>query len=436
MKQAISASISRRRRVLKGSAVLVAAALIAPSVTACSPTSGNNATGGSNDKTFTIYWNAGHGYKAYEKVIDDFGKKNHLTINWQKLQWPDLTTKLVANFTAGSVPDLVEEQGAGTGVQYGVQGNVMALDKFIAKDGGKMGFPDDFQAAAVTARQYKGKTYAIPLHLTALGLLFYNKKMLKDAGFSSPPKTWDEFLNVAQKTTKTNVYGFAANSDPAYSAPFFAQAGVTRGDAATGQFLEPPSAANRALQFLQDMIFKYKVSPVPVASTDYSGPQKLFSAGRAAMFVSGPWDLLPVRQASSGIDWGVAPPLTDVTQASTLAGSGLMIPAKSAHPELAWELIQELTTLKVELAVTKEVGMTMPRVSWGKAPQVAGDPVLAAVATTLNVLVQPDPTLPATGKSDQIGNLYKVAYQKIVIQDQPVGPTLEQYRSQAKAALK
>lgn len=422
---------ARTRRAIAIAAVAAAGVALA----ACTPA--NGAPGGGGDsKTFTIYWNAGHAYKEYKKVIDDFGAEHDLKINWQKYQWPDLTTKLVADFRSGNVPDLVEEQSAGTGVQYGVQGNVMALNDYIKQDGKKMGFPSDFQEAAVTARQYEGKTYSIPLHLTANGLLFYNKDLLREAGYDTPPTTWDEFLDVAKKTTKGDVYGFAVNSDYSYGDPWYVQQGVTYSDASKGEFMQPEAAAEKSLQFLQDLVYKEKVSPVPVATTDYSGPQKLFSAGRAAMFVSGPWDILPVTEGSGDIKWGIAPPLTGSKQAATLAGGGLMIPKKAKHADLAWELIQKLTDVKVELAVTKDTGMTMPRKSWAKDPQIASDDLLSAVAKSLSVVVQPDPALAATGKLNQLSDLYKTAYQEIVIQDKPVADALATFRNQAKAAIK
>lgn len=420
-----------RRNLLRlglGTAVLGAVGTGA----ACAPVT--PATNAGKANTFTLYWNAGHAYQAYKQVIDQFGKEHDLQINWQKFQWPDLTTKLVADFKSGNVPDLVEEVGAGTGIQYGIAGNVLAVDD-LAKANAGVKFPDDFIDRAVTARQYEGKTYSVPFHLTANGLLFYNKTLLADAGISTPPATWEEFLEMAKATTKGDISGTALNSDPAYSAPFYFQQGVAFSDAAKGEFLVPEEAANQAHQFMQDLIYVHQVSPAPVATTDYSGPQKLFSAKRAASFLSGPWDLGPVRQGSPDIDLGVAPPLKGRVHASALAGAGLMIPAKAKNPELSWELVGKLTALETELAATKEAGMSMPRKSWAKDPAIAADETLKVVATALGLVAEQDVELAASGKASQIGELYKKAYQQIVIQQRPVAESLRDFRTQAKAAL-
>jgi len=400
----------------------------------CAPVTPSSGQGGGAN-TFTIYWNAGHAYKVYEQVIDQFGKDRDLQINWQKFQWPDLTTKLTADFKSGNVPDLVEEMTAGVGIQYGVTDNVMAIDD-LAKSDTAMKFPDDFIEAAVTARRYEGKTYSVPFHLTANGLVFYNKQLLSDAGISAPPSTWEEFLEMARATTKGDVKGTALNSDPTYSYPFLYQQGAMLSNIAKGEFVTPEVAATKALQFMQDLIYVEKVSPAPVATTDYSGPQKLFSAKRVASFLSGPWDLGPVRQGSPDIDLGLAPPLKGSVRASAMAGAGLMIPAKAKNPELSWELVGKLTALDAELAATKEAGMTMPRKSWAQDPAVASDETLKVVATALKLVAKQDPELPATGRVNQINELYKKAYQQIVIQQRPVEESLAEFRTQAKAALR
>lgn len=400
--------------------------------TACGPIQPDASNGGGGAGTFTIYWNAGHAYDAYEAVIDQFGKDHDLQINWQKFQWPDLTTKLVADFQSGNVPDLVEEPAIST--QYGMSGDVLALDDLAAADPA-MKFPDDFIDAAVASRQYEGTTYAIPMHLTANGLLFYNKQLLSTAGFHAAPTTWEEFLEVTRATTTGDVSGTALNSDHTYSAPFYYQQQVAFSDVANRQFMVPPEQADLALQYMQDLIHTHGVSPAPVATTDYSGPQKLFSAKRAATFVSGPWDIGPVRQGSPDIDLGLAPPLTGAVQASSLAGSGLMIPAKAKNPELSWELIGRLTALETELAVTQEVGMSMPRKSWAQDPVVADDPSLNVIAASVSMVTESDPELGASGRKSQIDGLYKKAYQQIVIQQRPVGEALAEFRTAAKGTF-
>ena len=90
--------------------------------------------------------------------------------------------------------------------------------------------------------------------------------------------------------------------------------------------LDTPEAAE-ALQFLSDLIHVDKAAPVPVAGADYEGPQKLFTANRAAMIITGPWDVAPIMQGNPKLNWAVAPALKNKTQSTFFGGVSLMIPA-------------------------------------------------------------------------------------------------------------
>ena len=59
---------------------------------------------------------------------------------------------------------------------------------------------------------WNGVLYGLPFDNYS-GLLYYNKDMLKAAGFDKPPETWDELINdYAPKLTKDGKYAFALQS--------------------------------------------------------------------------------------------------------------------------------------------------------------------------------------------------------------------------------
>jgi multiple sugar transport system substrate-binding protein len=55
-----------------------------------------------------------------------------------------------------------------------------------------------FLQGPVESNTYEGKVYGVPW-FTDAGLLYYRKDLLEKAGFSGPPKTWDELKQQAQK---------------------------------------------------------------------------------------------------------------------------------------------------------------------------------------------------------------------------------------------
>lgn len=156
---------------------------------------------------------------------------------------------------------------------------------------------------------YDGSTYGIQMHLTCINLV-YNKDMLAEAGFDAPPTTWDEFREVAKATTKGGVFGFAPNSDPFYIWPFMIQGGGELYDDETGELVLDSDAAASGLQLVTDMIYEDRSAALPAGGSGYEGPQKLFTAGRAAMILTGPWDASAIKTGNPNLNWAVAPSLS------------------------------------------------------------------------------------------------------------------------------
>ncbi|MFG1945972.1 ABC transporter substrate-binding protein [Nonomuraea sp. NPDC048826] len=381
---------------------------------------------------FTVYWNAGHDYQAYRKVISEFEQANKVKVNFQKYQWPDLRTRLLADFASGTVPDLVEEPG-GWVQEFALSGNARSLQEYIDRDGAAMGFPADWQPVTVERNSYQNQVYGVQLHLTCT-VLFYNKGMLEAAGVQ-PPTTWEELLEAAKKLTKGDVYGIALNQDHTYANPWLLQNGVRIYDPATKEVLTPRDKAVEAMQFQADLVHKHKVAPVPVSGTDYSGPQKLFSAKRAAMIITGPWDIGPIRETSPDIDLGLAAPLKKEGQATNAAGTSLLVPSKAARPDLSWDFIKRITALEVEQAATKEVGMLMPRVAWAELPEVRDDPAIKPFAEALGYAQDASQEIRLTGQSGKFDEEMKKMYQSVVIQNRPAEEAVAALAETAKGFL-
>ncbi|NKL01804.1 extracellular solute-binding protein [Rhizobium leguminosarum bv. viciae] len=385
-------------------------------------------------ETLRIYWNAGHAYRAYADVIKQF-ETDHpgWTVEWGRFQWPDLRTKLVADLSVGNAPDLVAEPG-GWVPEFALQGKITALNDFVAKDGKAMGYPDDWQDFSVARNTIDGKYYGVQLHLTCATLV-YNVDLLKAAGFEKPPANWEEFRNAAIAVTKSGRFGFAPNQVATYFTPWIYQNGGKFYDKAANKvtFDSPESA--QALQFVADLIHKDKAATLPVAGADYEGPQKLFTAGRAAMILTGPWDVGPIKTGNPKLHWDVAPSLTEKDQATMSGGVSVFIPKDAKHPAEAWDLLKRLVSLDAELAASIPNGMTMPRKSWAADPKVKSDPVLGKFSQCLPYAVDSSAELSLTGKNATVQDLFKAAVQDILYNNKPAQAVLSDYAAKANAEL-
>jgi multiple sugar transport system substrate-binding protein len=110
--------------------------------------------------------------------------------------------------------------------------------------------------------------YVVPTGSTGT-ILVYNKKMFADAGFDpeSPPKTWDDFIQVAQAVTQTDASGrisrcafVPADEWPGLSQCYQLGGNIVRreGDRQEATFDSPEM--EKALQYLiADMVAQYEV---------------------------------------------------------------------------------------------------------------------------------------------------------------------------------
>jgi multiple sugar transport system substrate-binding protein len=104
--------------------------------------------------------------------------------------------KLLTGMAGGEIPDVVLWDRVNTSM-YAEKNALLDLDDLIKKDKVDL---STFYEETVKEMQYDGKQFGMPL-LVDNRSIFYNKKLLAEAGVE-PPTTWAELLDVAKKTTK------------------------------------------------------------------------------------------------------------------------------------------------------------------------------------------------------------------------------------------
>jgi multiple sugar transport system substrate-binding protein len=171
--------------------------------------------------------------------------------------------------------------------------------KDISADVAKMKVWEDIYAGPKAAVSDGGKVFGMPIGSNSLAL-YYNKKMLTDAGVTAPPKTWAELTETATKTTKSPVYGiaFSAINDEQATwqwEPFLWSNGGSLTDLGSEK-------AKEALQLWVDWV-KKGVASKEVVNWNQEDVPSQFIGGRAATMVMGPWQLSNVKK--SGVDFGI-----------------------------------------------------------------------------------------------------------------------------------
>lgn len=264
--------------------------------------------------------------------------------------------KLLTMIASNTMPDIM--QLTENVHNYSVRGELAPLDQFV-KDN-NVNLTERFGTAHETY-VYESNLYAMPDRGGAM-LLYYNKDMFDKAGVSYPTKdwTWDDMLDASQKLTikngdVTEQYGFAAGDWWPWWMSFIYQNGGRILDDNNKVVINSPETIE-ALEFYNDLVYKYGVAPSPVdygnlGTGNISGsPDPLFAQGKTAMEMTGFWNIGSLNNVPD-LNWDIAPVWGQKQNATTSFGSGLAISSKVENKEMAFKVIEYLTSVEGQMPI-------------------------------------------------------------------------------------
>ncbi len=131
---------------------------------------------------------------AWDYVIKAFQEKYpNIKVTNEVVLWDDFQSKFLNAIQTNTAPDLVAVTETTWSSGYQV-GGLVSLDDVV--NNLDVTIMDNLIASYKTDGHY----YAIPF-ASNCEMLFYRPSMLKAAGLTEPPKTWDELLDYAKKLT-------------------------------------------------------------------------------------------------------------------------------------------------------------------------------------------------------------------------------------------
>ena len=334
-----------RRRLLAGTALAAGAA---PLLAGCD--AGASSSGGGT-VTLTVMYNNNELTKAH---IADFEKK-HKGIKIEFIQYD--ATRLNAMLASNNPPDFVRGAAVGS-ANTNARGLAENLDPYLAKSSvlkksDLLAVNDSFRWDGTTIG--KGPYYGICKDWSQDATLWYNTALFDSAGVGhlddTDAITYDELLNIAKKLTtkksgKTTVYGLGLEWAWNLYAPIammIAQQGGSLYDSGNAQTDLTTAAARKAIEwyveFGQSAVGPSSLNPLPDGSD-----QSTFMAKRMAITQDGYWFggnfISSAGSLQSSIRMAPAPVMGDQRISPTYAGIGAWIPAKSAHKDEAWKLME------------------------------------------------------------------------------------------------
>ncbi len=288
-----------------------------------------------------LTWNISDQAELFQQWIAEFKKlRPDVDVEWIDKKGPEFPAYYQTQIIAGTPPDIINTQG-GLWLEYAAAGGMVDLTPYMAKEPAVRA---RFNADYLANWAYEGKNYMLPFYISKT-LLFYNKKLFKDAGLSGPPQSLDELLAHAAKMSKGEQTGFLTlNFDWLYW-PMFKMSGV---ELLTPDLKKAAFNTPKTVQVL-DQLTKATASGA-INKISWAGrwvePNGAFAAGNVGMlqahspaffFIRGqaPWlnaDTLGVAQMPGG--W------------ATPNSHGLGISKGSKNPEIAWEFLKMVTSEK------------------------------------------------------------------------------------------
>jgi len=216
---------------------------------------------------------------------------------------------------------------------------------------------NDFFPQPIEECTYNGKLYGLNI---AFGgqILYYNKTLFDEAGIPDPYEqykagkwTWVEFLDAAKKLTKKDKNGRYIQFGtlmPHHWTVIWSFGGDLVSPDYKRCVLDSPESV-RALQFMKDLRWKYRVDPTP---SEGAMSAFNFNSGRVAMYFGWSGQTPVILESAKGFEWDIAPvPAGPAGRFTPLKGNVMTTYVESKHPREAYEFIKYVTSAKSEMFI-------------------------------------------------------------------------------------
>jgi multiple sugar transport system substrate-binding protein len=294
---------------------------------------------------------SGREAKAIAEVVADFEKK-FPDINVEVRSEQD-DEKMRQAIAAGKGPDVGISYSTAVVGSFCSTGAFQDLQPWMKRDGVSA---DIFPTLVRDYTEFDGVRCAMPMLADAYGL-YYNKKLLADAGFDGPPQSAEQLTEMAKKLTKRDAdgtihvagfvptFGFYENT-PEVMAPAWGAHWLD--DQLDPQIADDPAWADM-LQWQKELVDWYGVDNLNRFTAGIGqefSADNAFQTGKVAMNLDGEWRNAFIADQAPDLEYGTAPfaGKPDLYGAGYVTGTIGGISRGSKNPEAAWELLKYLTT--------------------------------------------------------------------------------------------
>ncbi|OGI29589.1 MAG: hypothetical protein A2288_00545 [Candidatus Moranbacteria bacterium RIFOXYA12_FULL_44_15] len=274
-----------------------------------------------NPKQYSLnleVWGVLDDRETLNKIFEVYKKTNP---NVEKIEYKKITYDTYKK-------ELIEAMASGQGPDIFLLHNTWLSgfsDKTVPAPGEiltEQKFRNDFVDVVADDFLVNGQIWAAPMSVNCLGL-YYNKDLFNEAGITSPPKTWDEFVEDTEKLTKFDEFNAIKQSGAAIgtayninrSTDIFNLLMLQNG---TKMFEGDRAAFDRALSVGSSYVssgenaLNFYTQFAKTGSPSYTWNSNLhysldaFAESTVAMMFSYPWNIETVKSKAPKLNFAIA----------------------------------------------------------------------------------------------------------------------------------
>ena len=272
----------------------------------------------------------------------------NVTVEPTEIPMEDLQQSWMAAVAAGDPPDVIL-MGRQEGIDAANAGSILPIDQFWTEEEVNTLLP-----AAQKEFGWDGHVWLVPEYMEVWGMV-YNKKIFAEVGLQEPPKTWVEFMPMAEKIKKAGYTPLGLGWQDGYMSPWlFETIAVQCLDDASDlhaavlgeQHFTDPKHADW-WKIIQEARDKGYVNKDAASITLGEGIDLFYSGNIAFEFVVQPVAAAYVKEMGDEVVGAMKTPLPEIT--GDVAGKMPISPmplalANGKHPDVAADFLRFLLT--------------------------------------------------------------------------------------------
>ena len=326
------------------------------------------------------YWGLWEDDNLIKPLILEYQKQNpNTSINYVKQSSVNYRSRVQAQIKEGVGPDVFRIHNSWLSM-FLKDGSLLPapLDIFSLSDYKGLFYPVAFDSFVRNSQ-----IYAAPYEIDGLAL-FYNEDMLNGVG-GTPPKTWQEFMDLATKMTVKDQNGIKTagaalgatgnidNWSDILGLLLLQQPGVDLTNVATSSVAE---ILRFYTGFVTDPRRKVWDSSLPLST-------QMFASGRLGFYFAPSWRAHELRVANPNLKFKVvSPPQLPARQVGWASFWAEAVSAKSPNPTEAWKFVKYLTSAGAEKLMYSTASQIRlfgePYSLVSLAPEISQDPIVGA----------------------------------------------------------